>query len=97
MLPLASETLHGMLVLKLTVSTRGKMILLSAKCDTFLCHFPELRKGVLEQHQLAGLGFAAGEMQYGSGKGAYALTEVFLPPELAAMAQCRGGGCLEPS
>lgn len=72
------------------------MILLSAKWNLFLYPFPELKKGVLEQRQLVGLGLAAGELQYSNRKVAYALTEM-LPPELAAMAQCKGGRCSEPS
>lgn len=64
-----------------------KMILLSAKQDTFLYPFLEPRKAVLEQCQLHGLGLAAGELQYGNGKVAYALTEMLLPPEPSAMAQ----------
>lgn len=44
-----------MLVLRLSASEGKKMILLSAKWDPFLYPFPELRKGALEQCQLASL------------------------------------------
>lgn len=52
---------------------------------------------MLGQRPLAGQGWAVRQLQDGDGKGAHALRELLLPPELAAVAQREGSGCTKPS